>query len=145
MPEVFATIPAPDEAVEVGSAQGILMLLGAGCFGAVLGWYLYYVNRYRKDEVRLADLVTLVGVIGGGAVLALFPKGTVLFGAYGIGLAVGFFAYFWTLVFLVWRSKGFTTAWFLDGRRPKIPDGEIAGQPGERAMGQERGERPMGH
>jgi 3-methyladenine DNA glycosylase/8-oxoguanine DNA glycosylase len=25
-------------------------LAGAAAFGAVIGWYLYYVNRYRQDE-----------------------------------------------------------------------------------------------
>ena len=122
---------APDPAPEVGR----LMLWGAGCFGAVLGWYLYYVNRYRKDDVKLADLVTLIGAIGGGAVLALFPKGTVLFAAYGIGLAIGFFGYFLVLVILVARSKKFSFDWFLDGRRPKLDADQEPGPVGERPMG----------
>lgn len=99
---------------------------GAFAFGVVLGWFTYFTNRYRKGEVQFTDLATLLGVIGGGAVTALFGDAkTTLFGAYGIGLAVGFFAYFLTLIVLVRRSKGvFTMAWFLDGRRRKLEDDE---------------------
>lgn len=101
----------------------MLQLLGAGGFGVVIGWYLYYVNRYRKAEVKLGDLVTLIGTIGGGAILALFPARTDLFGAYGIGLFVGFFGYFLALILLVSFSKNFDFDWFLDGRRkhPQSP------------------------
>ena len=101
-----------------------LQLWGAGCFGALIGWYVYYINRYRKSDVQLGDLVTVIGVIGGSAVLALFPAASDLFGAYGVGLAVGFFAYFLTLIVLVGVSPNFDVDWFLDGRR-KLPDGTI--------------------
>ncbi len=115
-----------------------LQLLGAGAFGIIVGWYVYYVNRYRKSDVQLGDLVTIIGVIGGGAVLALFPAKTDLFGAYGIGLFIGFFAYLIVLAILVGVSKNFDVDWFLDGRR-KIPSGDYA-IPGDfastaRAMG----------
>lgn len=85
----------------------VLQLLGAGGFGTVLGWLVFYINRQRTDDVKLGDLVTLLGVIGGSAVLALFPASTDLFGAYGIGLAVGFFQYFFVLAFFVRRSNNF--------------------------------------
>lgn len=77
---------------------------------------MYYINRHRKGDVQLSDLVTLLGVLGGTAVLAIFPPRSDLFGAYGIGLAVGFFSYFLVLVFLVGVSKNFDADWFLDGR-----------------------------
>jgi hypothetical protein len=102
----------------------LLQLLGAGGFGMLVGWYIYYINRYRKSEVQLNDLVTIVGVIGGGAVLALFPARTDLFGAYGIGLFVGFFGYLLVLILLVSRSKNFTMDWFLDGRRHTLASDE---------------------
>jgi hypothetical protein len=103
------------------NATTIQMLGGAG-FGALIGWYLYYINRYRKSDVQLTDLVTLVGVLGGGGVLALFPARTDLFGAFGIGLFGGFFGYFVVLIILVAISKNFESDWFLDGRRKK-PEG----------------------
>ena len=28
----------------------MLQKIGAGAFGAVVGWYVYYINRWRKDE-----------------------------------------------------------------------------------------------
>lgn len=96
--------------------------LGALCFGALIGWYVYYINRYRKTDAQLTDLVTLVGVIGGATILAIFPAGTNLFGAYGIGLAIGFFGYFLVLLILVGISKNFTVDWFLDQRRKKPAD-----------------------
>lgn len=116
----------------------LIQLLGSGAFGAIIGWYVYYVNRYRKGDVQLGDLVTVVGVLGGASVLALFPARTDLFGAYGIGLFVGFFTYLLVLAVLVRVSKNFDVDWFLDGRR-KIPTGEYA-IPGDvastvRAMG----------
>jgi hypothetical protein len=101
-----------------------LQLLGAGGFGAVIGWYVYYVNRYRKDDVQLGDVVTLVGAIGGAAILTLFPAKTDLFGAYGIGLAVGFFGYFLALLVMVRISDKFHVEWFLDGRRTLPGPGE---------------------
>jgi hypothetical protein len=102
-----------------------LQELGAGGFGMMLGWLLYAINRYRKD-VGLGDLATVIGAVGGAAILDLFPAGTDLFGAYGIGLAVGFFGYFLTLVVLVTRSGGaFTAMWFLDGRRRKPAGDEV--------------------
>jgi len=107
-----------------GQPASMIQLMGAGCFGAIIGWYVYYINRYRKADVQLSDLVTVVGVIGGSAVLALFPAGTDLFGAYGIGLAIGFFGYFMVLIFLVGISRNFDADWFLDSRR-KMPDGNV--------------------
>lgn len=95
---------------------------GALAFGIIIGWYVYYVNRYRKGDVQFSDLTTLIGVIGGGGILALF-KTPVLFGWYGIGLFVGFFGYFAVLVGLVKKSSSFNADWFLDGRRRNPPDG----------------------
>lgn len=101
-----------------------LELLGAGAFGAVLGWNLYFVNRYRTDRMGVNDLASLVGVVGGGAVLALFPAGTALFGAYGVGLLAGFLAYLGVLLCMVRKSENFGVDWFLDGRRKRIADDE---------------------
>ena len=103
----------------------VLQLLGAGGFGALIGWYVYYVNRYRKADVQLGDIVTLIGAIGGAAILTLFPAKTDLFGAYGIGLAVGFFGYFLVLLVMVRISPKFGVEWFLDGRRKLPEDDEI--------------------
>jgi len=113
------------------SASG-LQLAGAGCFGLLVGWYVYYVTRHRRGDVQLTDVGALIGVIGGGAVLTLFPQQTDLFGAYGIGLAVGFFGYFAFLLYLR-RKAGFPWAWFLDGRRPALERDEVALEPGEHA------------
>ncbi len=98
----------------------MLQKIGAGAFGAVVGWYVYYINRWRKDDVQLSDIVTLIGAVGGAAVLALFPEKTDLFGAYGIGLASGFFLYFFILVILVNKAPGFNSSWFIDGRGPAL-------------------------
>jgi hypothetical protein len=102
-----------------------LQRVGAGAFGALIGWYVYYINRHRKEDVQLSDLVTLLGVIGGSTVLALFPAKSDLFGAYGVGLGIGFFGYFLVLVVLVGVSKKFNADWFLDGRRKKLDPDEF--------------------
>jgi hypothetical protein len=97
----------------------IIQLVGAAGFGSIIGWYVYYINRHRTEKVKMSDLVTLIGIIGGGAILALFPASTDLFGAYGVGLAIGFFGYFGLLNVYVRKSKAFETDWFLDGRSKK--------------------------
>ena len=88
-----------------------IQLYGSWGFGAIIGWYVYYINRYRKTDVQFSDLVTLIGVIGGSTVLTLFPSSTDLFGAYGLGIACGFFGYFVTLLIFVSISKNFEIDW----------------------------------
>jgi hypothetical protein len=83
----------------------MLELLGAGGFGLVVGWITYRALRRRQDKAALSDLAAVLAAIGGGAVTGLFPEPR-LFGAYGIGLAVGFFSYL-------------TVGWLLDQRRGK--------------------------
>jgi hypothetical protein len=73
------------------SDTSIIQLAGAFCFGGIIGWYVYIINRNHKEGMQLSHLTALIGVIGGGAVIALFPLSTDLFGAYGIGLGIGFF------------------------------------------------------
>jgi cell wall-associated NlpC family hydrolase len=96
---------------------------GALAFGLVIGWYVYYVNRYRKGDVQIGDITTIIGTIGGGAVLALFDRNSDFFGAYAIGLAIGFFLYFLVLIILVGVSPNFDVDWFLDGRRRNPAEG----------------------
>ena len=112
-----------------GTPASTLQLIGAGCFGLILGWYLYFINRYRSGPVDFGDIITILGAVGGAAVTALFKSGTDLFGAYGIGLAVGFFLYYAILNSMVARSPNFDSDFFLDGRRKRpvepfyIPEG----------------------
>ena len=112
------------QTMQVAPSASALQIWGAGAFGLLIGWYIYYINRHRKGDVQLGDLVTLIGVLGGGAILAIFPAKTDLFGAYGIGLAAGFFLYFLVLIVLVAISRNFNFDWFLDGRS-KDPDGRV--------------------
>lgn len=105
-----------------GTPATVLQLIGAGCFGAILGWYLYFINRYRNGPVEFGDIITILGAVGGAGVLALFPSGTDMFGAYGIGLAIGFFGYYMVLSGLVRASQNFDADFFLDGRRKKPVD-----------------------
>jgi hypothetical protein len=103
-----------------------LQVCGAIGFGALIGWYVYYVNRHRTEQVQLSDVVTLVGAIGGAAILAIFPAKSDLFGAYGIGLFIGFFGYYLVMVYCVSKSPNFKSDWFLDGRRKKMGTDETA-------------------
>lgn len=108
--------------VLAATASG-LQVAGGICFGAVIGWNVYMINRYRTGELQLSDLVTLIAAIGGAAILALFPAKSDLFGAYGIGLAAGFFGYFVVLAAFVAKSDAYDANFFLDGRRRKVPEG----------------------
>lgn len=112
--------------VEATEAASQLQIWGAIGFGTIIGWLVYYINRYRKGDVQFSDLATVIGILGGGAILALFPAGTDLFGGYGIGLFVGFFSYFAFLMLWVRISKNFTVDWFLDGRSTKLGENEIS-------------------
>ncbi len=103
-------------------------LIGAAAFGALIGWYLYYINRHRTSGVRITDLVTVIGAVGGGAILKLFPAGTDLFGAYGLGIFAGFFGYFVVLLIMVAISPNFSVDYFIDGRHSKPGPGQRAGQ-----------------
>ena len=127
------------EATTEASAT-LIQMLGAGGFGAIVGWYVYYINRYRKGDVQFSDLVTVIGIIGGTAILQLFPAASDLFGAYGVGLFIGFFGYFLTLLIMVGRTENFQVDWFLDGRAKKPEEGEFdarhgMGMSGEHASG----------
>jgi hypothetical protein len=84
-----------------------LELCGAICFGVVVGWICYRTLRRSTNPTKLSDLTTIVGVIGGGAVTALF-KTTDLFAGYSIGLAIGFFLYL--IVGLLFDGKK-TSGW----------------------------------
>jgi Subtilase family len=110
-----------------GDQSSNLEFWGAALFGVVIGWFIYYINRYRKSDLQISDITTLLGALGGGVVAAW--KSPHAFSGYAIGIAAGFFAYFLMLIILVARSKNFTFDWFLDGRRQRpiepfyIPDG----------------------
>lgn len=71
-----------------------LSLLGAFSFGIVLGWVTYGILR-RSQRNSLTDISTVIGAVAGAAVTVLFPLETGAFGAYCIGLMVGFFLYLW--------------------------------------------------
>lgn len=67
--------------------------VGALCFGVVVGWITYRTLRRREGQALLSDIATVIGAVGGAAVVSLFDSSE-LFGAYSIGLALGFFVYF---------------------------------------------------
>jgi hypothetical protein len=65
----------------------------------VVGWITYRTLIRRSDEAKLSDIATVIGAVGGGAVVGLFDSPH-LFGLYSIGLALGFFGYlvlFWII------------------------------------------------
>jgi NhaP-type Na+/H+ or K+/H+ antiporter len=75
---------------------------GALCFGLVIGWVTHRTLRRTKSETTLADISAVIAAVGGAAVTALFKVGAI-FGAYSIGLAIGFFAYF--IIAMIFRPK----------------------------------------
>jgi uncharacterized membrane protein YeaQ/YmgE (transglycosylase-associated protein family) len=74
--------------------------IGAVLFGAVVGWITYRTLRRREGGAALSDIATVIGAVGGAAVVALFDQDR-LFGFYSIGLAVGFFGYLAVALFVV--------------------------------------------
>ncbi len=65
---------------------------GAACFGVVIGWITYRTLRRKEGSAALSDIATVLGVVGGGSVTALFKEADT-FAWYAIGLAIGFFVY----------------------------------------------------
>jgi hypothetical protein len=78
--------------------------IGAVCFGPVVGWVTYRTLARRADGVSLSDIATVIGAVGGAAVVTIFNDKQ-LFGLYSIGLAVGFFGYLIAYVTLSVRSS----------------------------------------
>jgi len=85
--------------------------LGAVCFGLVVGWICYRTLRRKEGAATLSDIATVIGAIGGAAVISLF-KSEDMFGWYSIGLAIGFFAYF--IVSLIVHGKEEASRWMGD-------------------------------
>ncbi len=61
-------------------------------FGLVIGYITYRTLR-RKDSAAISDIATVIGAVGGGAIVSLFPSDTISFDLYAKGLAFGFFTY----------------------------------------------------
>ncbi|MES4889607.1 hypothetical protein [Streptomyces sp. NPDC096012] len=99
-----------------------LSLWGSGAFGLVIGWIAYRTLRRTADKPRLADLVTVIAALGGGAVVNARFAEPDLFAAYGIGLAAGFFAYL-LVAYVLERSE----------RKKSAAQAEAAATPAEAA------------
>ncbi|SRR5581483_792920 len=69
-----------------------LAIAGALSFGVLLGWVTHRTVRRQKAAPTLADVGTVATTLLGAAITAVFQSPG-LFGAYGIGLAIGFFWY----------------------------------------------------
>ncbi len=82
--------------------------IGALCFGLVVGWVTYRTLRRKGEATALADISAVIAAVGGAAVTALFKVGDI-FGAYCVGLAVGFFGYF--IVNLILYGKEGVADW----------------------------------
>jgi hypothetical protein len=72
---------------------------GALAFGVVIGWVTYRTLR-RSTPTGLSDIATVIGAVGGAAVTGLFPAADSSFGAYGIGLGIGFLFYLITALLI---------------------------------------------
>lgn len=67
-------------------------IIGTICFGIVIGWVTYRTLRKQSETVALSNIASVIGAVGGGAVVARFNTYEA-FAYYSIGLFVGFFAY----------------------------------------------------
>ena len=74
---------------------------GSFWFGVVIGYITYRTLRH-KATTGMGDIASVIGAVGGGAVLKLFPSGTDSFDSYAFGLAVGFFVYLGISLVISW-------------------------------------------
>lgn len=70
--------------------QAWSLVIGATFFGAVIGSMVRRVLD-QAEQFDARGLAAIVGIIGGGAVTALFSRNSMLFGAYAVGLGLAFF------------------------------------------------------
>lgn len=86
----------------------VIAVVGALVFGIVVGWITYRTLRRKDGAALLSDIATVIGAVGGAAVTALFERGE-MFGAYCIGLGIGFFLYL--IVALRLEGKKAVSTW----------------------------------
>jgi uncharacterized membrane protein YeaQ/YmgE (transglycosylase-associated protein family) len=77
------------------------MQTGAFWFGLVIGYITYRTLRH-KATTGIGDIASVIGAIGGAAVLRMFPTGTDSFNSYAFGLAVGLFVYLLISLLITW-------------------------------------------
>jgi ABC-type Co2+ transport system permease subunit len=82
----------------------IIEIVGASCFGLVVGWVTYRTLRRTGETVALSNIASVIAAVGGATVTALFESKE-LFAWYCIGLTTGFFAYM-ILGHTVFRESG---------------------------------------
>ena len=77
-------------AAKLAAEYWYIPIIGACLFGTVVGWLAHNVFQ-RAELLNVSWLASMVGVIGGGAVTAIFRPNSLMFGAYCIGLSFAFF------------------------------------------------------
>ena len=91
-----------------------IQLWGAGAFGAILGWYTYFINRYRQDDVKLGDLVTLVVSSAVARYWRCFPQ-VRTYSAHTVSvclpafLVISSYSFSWLVCHRIFRLTGFWT------------------------------------
>lgn len=102
--------------ISTPASESPLGLVGALCFGVVVGYITYRTLARTTDKAAITDLATVIGAVGGGTALTLWgPSDGSLFGLYSIGLVVGMVLYL--VASLVLRGKD-TTGTVLGGDGP---------------------------
>ena len=84
-------------------AKTIVQSIGGFAFGTVIGWVTLFYLAPRSTGA-LTDISTLIGALGGATIIGLFSPEKIVFAGYGIGLAAGFFAYFYVFKKIVGLS-----------------------------------------
>ena len=88
-------------AVTTIAHPGSLAMVGAGCFGLVVGYITYRTLARTTDKAAITDLASVIGAIGGGVITTLYgPANGSLFAVYSIGLVVGMGLYLLASVLL---------------------------------------------
>ena len=80
--------------ISTSASDSALVLIGALCFGVVVGYITYRTLARTTDKAAITDLASVIGAVGGGTALTLWgPADGSLFAVYSIGLVIGMAVY----------------------------------------------------
>ena len=133
----FAQSTAAEAAQNAAEEAFAIDLWGAGALGLVLGWVLYFSIRGKAGQISVTEFAAIVAAVVGGTVTGTITGDPKMLGAYGLGLAAGFFALLILTALFVRKDKA-TSSW-TDALERSVREDEGPERPGDAIKNWRRG------